>query len=31
MSEKVDMNEQNKDKTSVNEERVDCFDTFNTS
>ena len=31
MSEKVDMNEQNKDETSVNEERVDCFDKFNTS
>ena len=31
MFEEVDMNEQNEDKTSVNEERVDCSDVFNTS
>jgi len=31
MSEEVDMNEQNKDETGVNEEHVDCFDAFNIS
>jgi len=31
MSEEVDMNEQNKDETSVNEEHVDYSDSFNTS
>ena len=31
MFEEVEMNEQNEDKASVNEEHVDCSDTFNTS
>ena len=31
MSEEVDMNEENKEEPSVNEERIDCSDAFNTS
>ena len=32
MSEEIDMNDQNEDKTSVNdEEHVDCYDAFNAS
>jgi len=31
MSKEVDVNEQNKDETGVNEEHVDCSDAFNIS